>query len=182
MHAKAPGRPVRVAGKAIRSVRPADVATGLLAQETRHTRKRGAVIVETRDFVKEVARRLGADERRAEGLVFAVFQTLQDRLPENEARDLEAQLPTGLKRLWRAEDRHSRPVEKLHATDFVGRVRQWAGLPDDAEALRAVHAVFGTLQHALGSPTGMEGEAWDVLSVLPKDLKRIWLEAAAHPR
>lgn len=134
--------------------------------------------METREFVKEVARRLGADERRAEGLVFTVFQTLQDRLPEHEARDLEAQLPTGLKRLWRSDDREGRPVEKLHVTDFLGRIRQWAALPDDAEAERAVHAVFGTLQRALGSPTGREGEAGDVLSVLPKDLKRLWLEAA----
>jgi uncharacterized protein (DUF2267 family) len=135
--------------------------------------------METREFVREVARRVGADERRAEGLVFTVFHTLQDRLPSKEARDVEAQLPTGLKRLWRAEDRRG-PIEKLHVTDFLGRVRHWASLPSDAEALRAVRAVFAALQHALGSPTGQEGEAWHVMSVLPKDLKRLWLEAAEH--
>ena len=133
--------------------------------------------METREFVREVARRVGADERRAEALVFTVFHTLQDRLPEKEARDVEAQLPLGLKRLWRAEDRRG-TIEKLHVTDFLGRVRQWAALPDDAEARRAVHAVFAALQHALGSPTGQEGEASHVLSVLPKDLKRLWLDAA----
>jgi uncharacterized protein (DUF2267 family) len=69
----------------------------------------------------------------------------------------------------------------MHAEDFLGRVRYWAALPDEAEARRAVRAVFATLQHALGSPTGKEGEAWDVLSVLPKDLKFLWLEAAAPP-
>ena len=40
------------------------------------------------------------------------------------------------------------------------------------------------LQRALGSPTGREGEAWDVLSQLPKDLKGLWLDASvrsAHP-
>ena len=135
--------------------------------------------METRAFVNEVARRLGADERRAEGLIFTVFQTLQDRLPAKEAADLQAQLPTGLKRLWRADERRERPVEKLHAEDFIGRVRHWAALPDDAEARRAVCAVFATLQHALGSPTGREGEAWDVFSVLPKDLKALWLDAGA---
>jgi hypothetical protein len=41
-----------------------------------------------------------------------------------------------------------------------------------------VHAVFGTLQRLLGSPSGTEGEAWDVFSVLPGDLKRIWLDSA----
>jgi hypothetical protein len=52
-------------------------------------------------------------------------------------------------------------------------------LPDDGEAERAVKAVFGTLQRLLGSPTGKEGEAWDVFSVLPKDLKMLWLSSAA---
>jgi uncharacterized protein (DUF2267 family) len=136
--------------------------------------------VQTRDFVIEVARRIGADERRAEGLIFTIFQTLQVRLPAKEAADLQAQLPTGLKRLWRAEDRAGRPVEKLHAEDFIGRVRYWAALPDEAEARRAVSAVFAALQHALGSATGKEGEAWDVLSVLPKDLKQLWLEAGSR--
>jgi uncharacterized protein (DUF2267 family) len=136
--------------------------------------------VQTREFVNEVARRIGTDQRRAEGLIFTVFQTLQGRLPAKEAADLQAQLPTGLKRLWRAEDRAGRPVEKLHVEDFIGRVRQWAALPDEAEARRAVAAVFAALQHALGSATGKEGEAWDVLSVLPKDLKQLWLEAGSR--
>jgi uncharacterized protein (DUF2267 family) len=136
--------------------------------------------VETREFVNEVASRLAADERRAEGVTFAVFRLLRDRLPEKESSDLAAQLPTELKRLWREDDRRGRPVEKLHASDFIGRVRRWAGRPDDIEARRGVCAVFATLQHALGSPTGREGEAWDVLSVLPKDLKHLWLEAAEH--
>jgi uncharacterized protein (DUF2267 family) len=51
-------------------------------------------------------------------------------------------------------------------------------LPDDAEAERAVRAVFGALQRLLGSRTGREGEAWDVFSQLPKDLKQLWLDAA----
>lgn len=136
--------------------------------------------MQTREFVNEVARRIGTDQRRAEGLIFTVFQTLQGRLPAKEAADLQAQLPTGLKRLWRAEDRAGRPVEKLHVEDFIGRVRQWAALPDEAEARRAVAAVFAALQHALGSATGKEGEAWDVLSVLPKDLKQLWLEAGSR--
>jgi uncharacterized protein (DUF2267 family) len=50
-------------------------------------------------------------------------------------------------------------------------------LPDEAVAERAVIAVFATLQELLGSPTGMEGEAWDVMSQLPKDLKKLWISA-----
>jgi uncharacterized protein (DUF2267 family) len=83
-----------------------------------------------------------------------------------------------LKRLWGRPLDGDGPAEKLHAPEFVGHVRLFAGLPDEREAERAVRAVFATLQHLLGSATGKEGEAWDVFSVLPKDLKLMWLSAA----
>jgi uncharacterized protein (DUF2267 family) len=127
-------------------------------------------------FLRTIAERLRCDERRAEGLAFAVFQVLRDRLTAKEAADVASQLPAGLKRLWE-EERPARQVARIHEQEFVGLVREWAGLPDDAEATRAVKVVFGELQRLLGSPSGLEGEAWDVFSVLPKDLKRLWLEA-----
>lgn len=133
--------------------------------------------MDDRTFIRQVATRLGCDDARAEGLTVAVFRELRDRLTAKEAADVAWQLPAGLKRLWRVEDREGRPVQKIHQREFVGRVRQFAGLPDDAEAERAVRAVFSGLQRLLGSPTGMEGEAWDVFSVLPKDLKMLWLSA-----
>jgi uncharacterized protein (DUF2267 family) len=131
-----------------------------------------------RTFISEVAARLGCDDRRAEGLTFAVFQALHDRLTPGEAADVAAQLPTPLKRLWGDHDRPDRRVERTHRTDFLGLVRHWAGLPDELEAERGVKAVFAELQKLLGSPTGLEGEAWDVFSQLPKDLKALWVSAA----
>jgi uncharacterized protein (DUF2267 family) len=129
-------------------------------------------------FFHRIAQRLGCDARRAEGVVFAVLQLLRDRLTPEEAGDVGAQLPSGLKRIWQEQDRPGRRVDRLHQAEFVGRVREWAGLPDDAEAERAVKAVFAELQHLLGSESGKEGEAWDVFSQLPKDLKKLWLAAA----
>jgi len=131
-------------------------------------------------FFESVARRAGCDERRAEGLTFAVFQELRDRLTRGEAADVDAQLPTGLKPLWEFLDRPDRHVRKVHEPQFIGEVRLIASLPDDVEAERAVVAVFATLQELLGSPTGIEGEAWDVMSQLPKDLKKLWF--GAHQR
>jgi uncharacterized protein (DUF2267 family) len=128
-------------------------------------------------FIREVAGRLGCDQRRAEAVTFAVFGELRNRLPAKEGDDIAAQMPTGLKRLWGEPVRSRKPVEKIHGPEFIGRIRRFAALPDDAEAERAVRAVFGALQHLLGSPTGTEGEAWDVLSVLPKDMKLLWLSA-----
>ena len=133
--------------------------------------------MDDRTFFRHVAAELGCDERRAEGLTFVVFGELRDRLSVGERRDVEAQLSTGLKRLWRAGDVEREPNDVRRA-EFLGRVRHRGVLPDDAEAERAVRAVFGCLQQALGSPTGREGEAWDVLSQLPKDLKTLWLGAA----
>ena len=134
--------------------------------------------MDERTFLHGVAEVLGADERRAEGVVFAVFGELRDRLSPEERRDVRAQLPTALKRLWEAGDDPNRPANRVHRAEFIGRVRRRAVLPDDSEAERGVRAVFAQLQRLLGSPTGREGEAWDIFSQLPKDLKELWLDAA----
>ena len=135
--------------------------------------------MDTERFFAAVAARLRCDARRAEGLTLAVFRELRVRLTPKEAGDVAAQLPSGLKRLWEHElDRPDRGIVRTHRAEFVGRVRQHTGLPDDTEAERAVRAVFGELQQVLGSTTGLEGEAWDVFSQLPKDLKQLWVAAA----
>jgi uncharacterized protein (DUF2267 family) len=127
-------------------------------------------------FLRDVGEQLRCDRARAEAISFVVFRELRDRLTAKEAADVAAQLPTGLRRFWEA-DPVKGPVEKIHEFEFIGRVRRFAELPDRIEAERAVRAVFAALQRLLGSPTGKEGEAWDVFSVLPKDLKMLWLSA-----
>ena len=134
-------------------------------------------------FLREIADTLQCDEQRADAVTFAVFQELRDRLTPKEAADVAAQLPTQLKRLWQEHDQGTgRQVARTHAAEFMGRVRRRAVLPDDAEAERSVLAVFGALQKLLGSPTGKEGEAWDIFSQLPKDLKKLWLAASTAGR
>jgi len=128
-------------------------------------------------FIRRVGEQLACDHARAEAVTFAVFRELRGRLTPTEVHDVAAQLPRGLKRLWQPPDWPGEPSEKIHAREFVGRVRHFAALPDDAEAERAVRAVFAALQRLLGSRTGKEGEAWDIFSVLPKDLKLLWLSA-----
>ena len=126
-------------------------------------------------FFRQVGRRVRCDERRAEALTFAVFQELRDRLTPKEVADVAAQLPIRLKSLWLEQDRPDRRVKRTHANEFIGAVRMRTALPDDVEAGRAVKAVFAELQALLGSPHGTEGEAWDIFSQLPKDLKQLWL-------
>lgn len=135
--------------------------------------------MDKRTFLREVASRLACDERRASGITFVVLQELRNRLTPGEVRDVASQLPTELKRYWQEPEGTIRRVARTDRPEFLGRVRRWAALVDEAEAERAVLAVFAVLQRLLGSATGMEGEAWDIFSQLPKDLKRMWVEAAA---
>jgi uncharacterized protein (DUF2267 family) len=137
--------------------------------------------MDERTFTTQVAERLGCDERRATDVTFAVFQELRDRLTPEEADDVAAQLPTPLKRLWEVRERPDREVRRTHKAEFLADVRAQVGLADDASAERAVRAVFTVLQRALGSRTGREGEAGDVLSQLPMDLKVLWLAAGKSP-
>jgi len=53
-------------------------------------------------------------------------------------------------------------------------------LDTEAEAERAVVAVFSALQDAFGSPSGTTGTAGHVMSQLPLDLKRLWLAAGGQ--
>ena len=134
--------------------------------------------MDERSFVRQVAERADCSERRAETLIFAVFQELRDRITPKEASDVAAQLPMSLKMLWMSFDRPDRKVRRVHEGQFMSEVARMAGLDDESEAERAVAAVFAVLQEALGSPSGTKGEAWHVMSQLPADLKQLWLIAS----
>ena len=129
-------------------------------------------------FLHTVAERLRCDQQRADALTTVVFQELRARLTPTEAAHVASQLPGGLRVSWLETESPGRPAQRVHRNEFIGRVRQRAVLPDDAEAERAVRVVFNVLQHALGSSHGTEGEAWDIFAQLPKDLKSLWLEAS----
>ncbi len=87
------------------------------------------------------------------------------------------QMPGKLRSMWAELEVPGREVSRIHKVEFVRAVANIAGI-SEADAPHAVRAVFGTLQALLESSTGQEGEAWDILSQLPKDLKKMWLEAA----
>lgn len=130
-----------------------------------------------KQFLTRVAQRAGTELDGARAITYAVFQELRERITPKEAFDVASQLPVDLQVLWLENERIDRGVRKTHETEFVARVCYYASLPDFQEAERGVLAVFATLQEALGSPSGIEGEAWDIFSQLPKDLKKLWLSA-----
>lgn len=86
-------------------------------------------------------------------------------------------MPGELKSRWRAFDIRGREVRRTHREQFVRHLAAAAEI-DELQAGKALLATFRALQIQLGSTTGQEGEAWDIFSRLPKDLKRLWNKAA----
>jgi uncharacterized protein (DUF2267 family) len=87
-------------------------------------------------FVRDVADRFRCDDRRAETLIFAVFQELRDRLTPAEAADVAAQLPSSLKMLWLSFDYPDRRVRRVHEYQFLEEVDAWWDLRTKAELKR----------------------------------------------
>lgn len=122
-----------------------------------------------RRVLVEAGRPSLADAKR---VTAAVFHALRDRLTPAEADQAAAQLPRPLKLLWwEGESEGRRPV-KMHRPAFYERVRREAGLASERETRQAIVAVFAALKAQL-SP----GEADDILTQLPRDLKRVWEDA-----
>ena len=101
--------------------------------------------MQDREFFKRVMARVGCDLRRAGGLTFAVFQELRDRLTPQEASHVAAQLSKRLKIMWMSLEIPNPKVHRVTGEQFIWEVKRLAGLADDAEAERAVSAVFAGL-------------------------------------
>lgn len=129
------------------------------------------------EFIHSVARQLSISKEEASKITAAVLGGLRDRLTPKEAADAAAQMPQNLKRMWMADETQDRKVKRIHKSEFVREVSERAEI-QEAEASHAVKVVFRGLQNVFRSPTGQEGEAWDIYSQLPKDLKQIWIEAS----
>lgn len=102
----------------------------------------------------------------------AVLQTLRDRLTKEEASQAAAQLPRELKRMWQSGEITGRRPLKLHRRDFYETVMTRGALTTVRKAELATDAVFAALKDQLS-----DGEADDIVSQLPRDLKSIWRQA-----
>jgi len=130
------------------------------------------------EFIHRVQALTGIQERdRAEKATGAVLGTLCGRITNDEAKDLESQLPTGIDSMCRGNilqeivAKVSGP-NRLDRDAFVERVKDRGSLKDAAEAENVTIAVFRTLKEQI-----TEGEAGDVAAQLPSKLKIMWLES-----
>ena len=121
--------------------------------------------------------RVSIDRHRTERVIGAVFSALSSRLTPGEGKELIAQLPLELKRLWyeevaKRQARGEEEVTKLSKDQFLMKVQNNGRLASITEAEFVARCVIRTLKEAI-SP----GEIQDAVAQLPSDLKA-WFSAA----
>jgi len=108
------------------------------------------------------------DDGRVQQIGTKVLEALGCRLTFEEAENLKAQLPSGLKQIWNRCE--SRP--KWNRAELLSMICDECDMETEEEAEHAVRSVFGILQEGISA-----GEADDVEAQLPKDMKSLWESA-----
>lgn len=126
-------------------------------------------VQKTYRWLRELGTELGGASRHdAYDILRGFLHTLRDRLTVDESADLGAQLPMLIRGLYYEGWDPSRVPVKMKAAEFLENFALQAGcLPDAAaeDALRAANRVL--LRHVT------EGEALDVLTSLPEDVRNL---------
>lgn len=127
------------------------------------------------EFVNEVAEDLKVPKGKAGRIIRAVFHALRNRISHEESFQLLAQLPMALKGAYVDGWKFDKDFNRInHLSDFLDEIRyedgELAGFDfgNDAKAKLAVVAVFKALSYFVS-----EGEMYDILDVMPKDLKAL---------
>ncbi|SDY23267.1 Uncharacterized conserved protein, DUF2267 family [Micromonospora pattaloongensis] len=115
-------------------------------------------------FVDTVARRTKLPYEQAEVLSYTTLQTLAERIPGDEARDLAAQLP---KPLHEPLTKRQVVAEQFDVDEFLNRVWQRSGL-DAEQVTDGVRAVLTTARSAVTA-----GEFEDVMAQLPQEFHEL---------
>lgn len=117
-------------------------------------------------FLDDVERAGGYTRRFADEAIVAVVATLEERMSLAEVLDLEAQLPSKLEALLRAEPILDLP--SMTGDELVARVAMRLGVTND-EARAVTRVVFGALRAVLPAT-----EARRVAERLPRDAAGLW--------
>jgi uncharacterized protein (DUF2267 family) len=142
-----------------------------LTLEQRRARRRESRTSQTyRAFLARLAERGGMSPHVAEKAAVSVLCAIEQRIFGEEARDMEAQLPSKLTELLHRCERHEAgpPPRKFGREELLQRVGEELELqPGAAEPV--VRAVLAVLRERLS-----EGEAENVMEQLPPDLRELW--------
>lgn len=122
------------------------------------------------DFVRDLCAQGNWSEEEAIRNAASVLTRLEQRLTGEEASNLAAQLPFKLQEILAEAGRPAsgKPIEKFHKGDYVAAIARDLGKSAD-QAETIIRNVFTAVRSRVS-----EGEAGDVESQLPKDLKPLW--------
>jgi uncharacterized protein (DUF2267 family) len=120
-------------------------------------------------FLNHLCERGGMSPAVAEKAAVSVLCAIEQRIYHDEAEDLEAQLPRKLTALLHRCERHEEALpDKFGREHLLNRVGEDLSLnPDAVEPV--VRAVLDAIRHQIS-----EGEAEDVMSQLPQDIRDLW--------
>lgn len=141
-----------------------------ITDEQRRQRSESRKINTQKHFMDKVKQLCDWPEEDLQKATASIVCTLEQRLTGEEAFDFEAQLPAKLRELLvRCERHEGAPASKFGLQEFYQRIGDDIGKGPN-EVVGVVRAVFLALKGQIS-----KGEADDVASQLPLDLKEIWI-------
>ena len=135
-------------------------------------------------FPTKIADQLECSITRAEQILRAVMHALRDGLNDREAATIESSLPNNLRPLWPKAAGPHPGLADLGDSGFLGRVKELAASPSEAETKRMVRVVMSLLMNAMAIPGDDRAAAWAALTHLPREKKAVWMKlfrAACFP-
>lgn len=122
-----------------------------------------------RRFVDEVRHAANLEPKRAEEVAVSVVCLLEQRIVDDEAEDMNAQLPAKFRELVQRCDRHRGQLRRKFSEDeFAHEIARELSV-QEYEARGLIRAVFSVLAHRVS-----EGEIDQVVRMLPRDFRELW--------
>lgn len=128
----------------------------------------------TRVWIEELGRNLDwQDHHKSYKALRVTLHALRDRLPLSEAVQLGAQMPMLVRGFYYDGWKPSQTPDKtLDRQQFLNLIEEAFHDEIDFDAERVCQAVFNTIERHVSS-----GECQDIASVLPRDLRELWVRA-----
>lgn len=134
-----------------------------------------STIQKSNRWIKELMEELHTEDKNfAYTALRSVLHALRDRLPKEETIHLAAQLPMLITGLFYDGWKFKEKPRKWNRAEFYKHIRDLGRFnPQAQDPERMILAVFRVLERHVTA-----GEIGDIVHVLPKDLKGLWLSAA----
>jgi len=139
-------------------------------------------VQESNLWLKDVMERLNTNDRHhAYSTLRAVLHALRDRIGQENAAHLGAQLPMLLRGLfYEGWDPTGKPTKERHETAFLAHIARELPRADEDEVEQGVYAAFDVLSKHID-----RGAAVKLAGMFPQELRKFWpafIQEAARGR